>query len=671
MPAENSDNPPRRPLVVIGAGMATHALLRRLVQNGGAAAYSITVIGEEPRPCYDRVNLTDFFTGKTAEDLLLSPRQWYQEQGVTLLTGVQATAIDRARRSVMVRANDAVHSEEIPYQQLVLATGSRPFVPPIEGTHLPGVFVYRTIEDLKRIRAYARRCNSAAVLGGGLLGLEAGKALHDLHLEAHVIEVAPGLMPRQLNAEAAELLKQEVEALGVRVHVLRRAERIEEVGDQRRIHFAGHEPLDVDMVIISAGIRPRDDLADSAGLAVGERGGFAVDADLRTQDPQVHAIGECISFENTLFGLVGPCYEMAEVVADNLAAQGAGQRATARFTAAARASRLKLMGVEVSTLGVPIGESPAGTLYVSQGARYCRSLMIDRRRVIGAIGVGEWPQRERISGLIADRRRVSERQLRRFQETGDLWGDSEGASVLDWPAAATVCSCLNVTRGQLTDALQTGAASAEDLAESTGASTVCGSCRNLLCELAGQPQVAIGARGSRGLLVASVLALFAAPAIVALSPLPFAESVQSSWRNVDFLWHDSFAKQVSGFSLLGVSVVGLGISLRKRVKWFQWGEFTLWRGLHGLLGAATLGGFLVHTGMRLGHNLTFALALVFLLLNLVGAFTGITAALESRLRGAWGQRLRAWRPRLTQLHIWFFWPLPALVLFHIISVYYY
>ena len=656
----------RQPLVVVGAGMATFALLRQLEKSGALQHYAVTVIGDEPRPCYDRVHLTEFFSDKTADDLLLAPREWYDQHGIKLLTGTLATAVDREARLIHTDNGRA-----LPYDMLVLATGSRPFVPPISGVDLPGVFVYRTVEDLEQIRDYAAHCGSAAVLGGGLLGLEAGKAIYDLKLDAHVVEVAPGLMPRQLNAEAAELLKDEVEALGVQVHLLRRAERIEADDDRRTVHFAGHEPMTVGMVVISAGIRPRDELARDAGLAIGERGGIAVDTRLRTEDPRIFAIGECASLNGQLYGLVGPCYEMAEVLADNLDALARGVKTKSQFVGASTASRLKLMGVDVSTLGVSIGEAAGAALLVSRGAGYCRSLMVEQGRLVGAIGVGDWPEREQVSAAVARRRRMTNLQQRRFKETGAVWPIVERESVLNWPAASTVCSCLNITRGELTDAMQAGCTDADALAEATGASTVCGSCRELVCELAGQPQVATGARGPRGLLVASCLALFAAPAIMAAGPLPFADTVQSNWRQIDFLWQDSFAKQVSGFSLLGISVVALGLSLRKRVKWFKLGDFTTWRGIHGVVGAATLLGFLVHTGMRMGHNFTFALAAVFLLLNLLGAFTGVTASLESRFTGPWGQRLRAWRPRLTQWHIWLFWPLPLLVAFHIISVYYY
>lgn len=646
--------------------MAAFGLLRRLEKNGGLEHYAVTLIGEEPRPCYDRVNLTECFSGKSADDLLLAPMEWYRANGISVRTGLRVTAINRQAQTLTTDAN-----ESIAYQHLVLATGSHPFVPPIEGTDLPGVEVYRTIEDINRIKGFSDTWCQAAVLGGGLLGLEAAKALHDLGRETHVLEVAPGLMPRQLNADASNLLQEEIESLGVTIHVQRRAERIEATGNRRIVHCAGHEPLCVDMVVISAGIRPNDSLARDAGLECGPRVGVAVDRELMTSDPRIHAIGECASLDGTLFGLVGPCYDMAEVVADNLTAQAQGELTSAHFEATSRSSRLKLLGVDVSTLGTPIGEADEGSLVTCNGDGFSRSLIVSKRRLVGALAVGDWPERERLSGLIADRRKLSTRQIRRFDETGSVWIDSDGDSVLDWPASSTVCSCLNVTRGELTDAMQAGANDAEALAEATGASTVCGSCRNLLCDLAGDRGVAVGPKGRMALLLASCLAVILVPLLLASGPPPVVDSVRSSWRSIDQFWRDDFVKQVTGYSLLGVSLIASALSLRKRVPWIRLGDFGTWRGLHGVLGTATLVGFLIHTSTRLGHNFTLALAITFLLLNLLGAFTGITAALESRFTGPLGRRLRAMRPKLTQVHIWLLWPLPALVAFHIIAVYYY
>ena len=657
-------------LVVIGAGMATFGFLRHLEQQGGLQHFNVTVIGEEPHPCYDRVNLTDGFARKSTDELLLAPHEWYANHGIRLLTGARVEGVDREQRVVITESGNTIG-----YQQLVLATGSRPFVPPIEGADLKGVFVYRTLQDMHQIRAYANERQAAAVLGGGLLGLEAAKALGDLQLAAHVIERNAGLMPRQLNIEAARLLQQQVEELGVAVHLERQIARIEARGERRVIHYQQHDPLEVDLVVISAGVRPRDELAIACGLPVGAGGGVVVDAQLRTDDPQIFAMGECVSLDGQRFGLVGPCYGMAEVLADNLLAERRGASERTSFNAPAHACRLKLMGIEVATLGAVIDETAEASLVVGQGAGFSRSLIIEQGRLVGAIGVGDWPERQRLSIAIAKRRRVGRFMLRRFRETGSLWPVVEREEVKDWPTSATICSCLNITRGQLTAAIRAGATDANALAASTGASTACGSCRPLLCALADATGTDTATEGLpprfTGLFIPSLVALILTTAIVFAGPLPIAETVRSSWRQIDFLWTDSWARQTTGLLLLVVTLLGLTFSLRKRLSWLKLGKLSTWRGLHGVLGMSTLLAFLVHTGMRLGHNLTLALAVVFLALNLLGAVTGVATALENRFTGAWERRLRAWRPRLTQLHIWLFWPLPALVAFHIFSVYYY
>lgn len=665
MPSVIDNKKPLR-LLIIGNGMVGHELVKRLIAAGANQRFDIKIIGEEPRPAYDRVHLSGLLNGMTADDLLLSPTEWYHKNGITLLTDQRVTMLNRAERRVLVD-----NGEEHKYDFCVLATGSRPFVPPVEGTNLPRVFVYRTIEDLAQIRACAEHCQSAAVMGGGLLGLEAAKGLLDLGLETHVLEMAPGLMPRQLDTDCAKALKAKVEALGVKVHLLRATQRISEQAGQLQVEFSQTDSLRTNMVVISAGIRPRDDLAQEAGLACGTRGGIAVDDHLQTNDPRIYAIGECASFDGRLYGLVGPGYQMASVLAENLAAISAGEPAQAAFTGASEAAQLKLLGVEVATLGIPIGQQDDCVLVSQQTAESARTLMMQRGRVVGAIGVGAWPEREQIADLISQRTRVSSRQIRRFDKTAELRPNRQPVPVDQWSEDATVCSCLNVSRGTLSCAIRDGHDQIEALSATTGASTVCGSCRPLLASLVGATAQPVEVPGWRTLLVASGFAAVLVLGYWAAEPIPFADTVQTSWQKVDFLWRDSFAKQVSGFSILAISVVGLLLSLRKRFNWFQFGSYGVWRSLHSILGVATLVGFLVHTGLRMGHNFTFVLAAVFLSLNFLGAFTGIAAALESRISAAWSQRLRTWRPWLARVHIWLFWPLPALVLFHIISVYYY
>ena len=653
-------------LLVVGNGMASFALLKKLVGLGVHRKYSIVVVGDEPRPAYDRVNLTELFSGRTPEDLLLSPAEWYEENEIELITGEQVESIDRANHRVVTGTGKV-----FPYDQCVLATGSRPFVPPIEGADLPRVFVYRTIEDLAAIRECASQCRTAAVMGGGLLGLEAAKALYDLGLETHVFERAPNLMPRQLDANCAKMLKKEIESLGVQIHLLKTTERVSRNGDQLEIGFAHADSLLCDMLVISAGIRPRDELARSAELECGSRGGIVVDQHMQTNDPRIYAIGECISFNEKVYGLVGPCYQMAEVLAKNLASMANGQAMEAAFVGASEAAQLKLMGVEVSTLGTPIGLEEDCVLISQTLEDFARTLLVQRRKVVGAIGVGSWPEREQIADLISTKKKLSTRQIRSFEKSAELWPNREPEPVANWSEASTVCSCLNVSRGTLSAAILEGHCDIEQLAASTGASTVCGSCRPLLASLLGTPARQIEVPGWRSLLLASGVAAVLILGYLLADPMPFAESVRNTWHAVDWIWRESLAKQVTGFTLLGISVFALLLSLRKRWDWFRFGDYGFWRSLHCVVGMLTLLGFFVHTGLHMGSNFTFVLAVIFLALNLIGSVTGLFAALESKARGQLAEQVRAWRPRLTQLHIWLFWPLPVLILFHIISVYYY
>lgn len=653
-------------LVVIGNGMTSYGFAKELVSLGAIDKLELTIIGEEPRPAYDRVHLTELFSGKNPEDLLLATADWYAEHGIELITEEKINSIDRGNHKLIAESG-----KEFSYDQCVLATGSKPFVPPIEGAELPKVFVYRTVEDLAKIRECAKSCQSAAVMGGGLLGLEAAKALYDLGLKTEVFEMAPALMPRQLDADCGALLKKEIESLGVQIHLLRKTERISQIADQLEIGFENHDSISTDMLVISAGIHPRDELAKESGLECGPRGGIAIDEHLQTNDPCVYSIGECAAYQGKIYGLVGPCYKMAQTLAQNISDMINGIEFSTKFEGASEAAQLKLMGVEVSTLGTPIGQQDDCVLITKIAENASRTLMLQRRRVVGAIGVGPWPEREQISNLITTRKKVSSRQISRFQETAQIWHDHQPISVADWEETATVCSCLNISRGTLTAAIQQEHCDLESLAAITGASTVCGSCKPLLCSLLGAPAGVAEVVGWKTLLAASLIATTLVTGYFIVGPVPFADSVQSTWHDYDFLWRESIAKQITGFTLLGISVIGLLLSLRKRLNWFNFGDYGFWRSMHGVLGTLTIVGFFVHTGMHLGSNFTFALAIVFLALNVLGSVTGIFAALESKTHGDMAQHIRLMRPRLAKMHIWLFWPLPILILFHVISVYYY
>lgn len=642
--------------------MAGFGLCDRLVKRGVDEKYAITIFGEEPQPAYDRVNLSQLFAGRNADQLLLADREWYSENKIRLVTGRRIVGIDRETQIVIDDQGEAT-----PYDQLVLATGSRAWVPPIPGSDLPGVFVYRTIDDLNSIKRHVQQnhATSAAVIGGGLLGLEAAKVTMDLSLKPTVIEMAPGLMPRQLEANAAKVLKSRVETMGVDVLLTRRTERIADNGTGLTIHFAGSDPLNVDIVIVAAGIRPRDELAEAAELETGKRGGFAVDDRLQTVDPNIFAIGECASIDDFTYGLVAPCYLMADTLVDRLAGKDT------RFTGADQSAELKLLGIPVVALGQAIGSSPDGVILTHEDEHGYREVTVEFGRVVGAAGVGQWDDIATIRQAVDGKKRLWRKQRERFVKTGRFSPEGTALSVRQWPADATVCSCLGISRGALTEAWQNGATSAAELISATGASTSCGSCQHLVCELAGGQAGAEQTVAGQVVLVTSAVSLLLSILIAVLPPIPMADSVQSDLRWFDFIWRDNIIKQISGYSLLTISVLGMAFSLHKRTRFLKIGNYGLWRAVHTASGVAVLAGMIAHTGMRLGANLNLALALTFLLLTFVGAAAGILSGLENRLTGSSAMWARQWRPRLTKLHIWLLWPLPALIAAHIACVYWY
>lgn len=467
------DGGERQTLVVVGNGMICHALCRRLVHcEVTRGDLRVVVFGEERRPAYDRVRLTELLAGRAEDDLTLAPAAWYEEQGVEIHLGDPVVAIDRDECLVRSRSGRTVS-----FDRLVLATGSRPFVPPIPGAEGEGVLVYRTVDDLHAVAARAARSRSAAVIGGGLLGLEAARAVHALGLEVHVIEASPGLLRRQLDPAASRLLGALIEALGVRVRTSTRTRRIEARPDAFTLHFADESRLDVDMVILAAGVRPRDELASAAGLAVAGAGGVLVDDHLQTSDPRVFAVGECASHRGVTYGLLAPGLAMIDVLVNNL---GGGDAA---FTGASTSARLKLLGVQVASLGRPDeAETPGAAAHAYLAGDVYRKLVIKDGRIIGALAVGAWDDLPRVEDAIAEPRRFSFWDLRRFRGTGSLFLRSESPPVHAWPPEALVCGCLGVRRGALTEAEIQGCATVDAIAAHTGAGTMCGSCRPLLAD---------------------------------------------------------------------------------------------------------------------------------------------------------------------------------------------
>ncbi|HVU04198.1 MAG TPA: nitrite reductase large subunit NirB [Polyangiaceae bacterium] len=467
-----SDRPSgKKRLVVVGHGVVSHAFCENLFDGDSAGEYRVTVIGEEPLPAYDRVRLTSYFDTRDPKDLELADPAVYEERGARLRLATKVARIDRQRRVVVTTDNDVV-----PYDVLVLATGSSPFVPPVPGMEKPGVFVYRTIQDLEALLSYSRGAKSAAVIGGGLLGLEAAKAVKELGLETHVVEFAPRLMPRQLDAGGADVLLRKITELDVTVHLGKATARVHGTERAQGLRFADGSRLDVDMIIVSAGIRPRDELARDSGIEVGERGGIVVGDTLRTSDPYVYAIGECALHRGVIYGLAGPGREMARALADHLVS------GTGSFTGGDTSTKLKLLGVDVASIGDPFADALSGRAIVFsdlvRGVYKKMALSADGKLLLGAVLVGDAAQ----YGALLHAAKSGCPLSAAPEEL--LLGTRLASTGTDLPGTAQVCSCNDVTKDELCAAIRDeGASTVADLRRCTRATSGCGGCAPLVADV--------------------------------------------------------------------------------------------------------------------------------------------------------------------------------------------
>jgi nitrite reductase (NADH) large subunit len=463
-------------LVVVGHGPAARRLVEAVRERDMEGRWQVTVIGEEPRPAYDRVALTSYLTD--GADLAYPAH----DEEVLVRMGDPAVVIDRAARTVTTEAG-----EVLGYDALVLATGSVPFVPPVPGAET--AFVYRTIDDLDAVRARATRPDltasrrtAAVVVGGGLLGLEAARALQGLGVDTHIVEAAPWLMARQLDEGGGAMLRRHIEALGLHVHTGAGLERIE----PGAVHLVGGTVLDADVVVFSAGIRPRDELARAAGLAVGERGGIVVDDSCRTEDPHVFAIGECALVDGRIYGLVGPCFSMAEVVADRLL------DGEARFAGADLSTQLKLMGVDVASFGDPSADALDVT-YTDPIAGIYKRLVVsdDAQTLLGGVLVGDASSYPVLRAYVGA-------QLPGTPEQA-LFGGTEAAGGT-LPEATVICSCNNVSAGVIRSAIaDEGLTDVPAVKACTKAGTGCGSCVPLVKKILDEELTAAGIEVSKAL----------------------------------------------------------------------------------------------------------------------------------------------------------------------------
>lgn len=472
----------KQKVVVIGNGMVGHQFIEYLLASDNADDYEITTCSAEPRLAYDRVHLSTYFSGSSAADLALTEEDYYRNKRVNFILDDKVVDINKSEKWIKTQSGRLK-----PYDKLVLATGSYPFVPTVPGSDQEHCHVYRTIEDLDKIKVSGSQSKAGVVIGGGLLGLEAAYAIKGMGLETHVVEFAPKLMPVQLDDGGSKLLRDKIEKLGVNVHTQKNTLEITDGKHYRyRLNFTDGSHLETDMVIFSAGIRPQDELAKQCEIKLGHRGGIAIDDHCQTSDENIYAIGECAAWEGRIFGLVAPGYQMAKVAVSQITG-GQG-----KFKGSDMSTKLKLLGVDVASIGDSIARTPGAKTYSysdTSGEIY-KSLVVteDDKTLLGAVLVGDVNEYENFLNIALNRNELPENPQEMI-----LPGTESAGSFVDGLADTdTICYCNDVCKLVMTTAIQNGASTLAQIKSETLASTGCGGCTDTVQELLDSEQNKLG-----------------------------------------------------------------------------------------------------------------------------------------------------------------------------------
>ena len=470
-------------IIIVGNGMVGYKFCEKFVTKKKNKNYKLIVFGEEPRPAYDRVHLSEFFENGNAKDLEMAPRSWYKENNIDLITNERVADIHRTTKTITT-----IKENNFNYDYLVLATGSAPFVPQIKGIEKEGIFVYRTIEDLQEMLAYADKIKEknlnakVAVLGGGLLGLEAGKAIMDMGLEPHIVEFAPKLMPRQLDLRSSKVLQCQLESMGLNIHLNKITSQILGNGSITGMEFGEDDQLEVDMLVISAGIRPRDELGKTCDLKMGVRGGIVVNNKMETSDPSIYAIGEVALYNEMIYGLVAPGYEMAEVAVEQILGND-----LLMSTEIDMSTKLKLIGVDVASFGEPFMPAAKGhsILFENKTKNLYKRINVshDGKTLLGGILVGDASDYNMLHQIYLNDMSLPDNVEELILGTRGE-GDTSFGTAMDLPDTAQICSCENISKGDICNAITDGTChSLSDIVSNTKATTGCGGCKPMVVDL--------------------------------------------------------------------------------------------------------------------------------------------------------------------------------------------
>lgn len=647
------------PIVVVGGGPVGIRMAQELSHRG---AHVVLFNAERWRP-YNRVKLTPLVAGEAQIGSVFQSETFPGPGSVDRYDGVSVVEVERNAREITTSTGRKVR-----YSQLVLALGSRAFIPQIDGSDLPGVFAFRDMNDAEALVARVMTARKVTVIGGGLLGLEAARGMAHHGAEVTVIEHEHRLMPRQLDAGASEILEARIEELGTEVLTKTRVEMIRGRDRVDHVLLSDGRLLEADTVIICTGVRANTQLAAAIGLKHAR--GIEVDSAMQTSDPKIFAVGECAQHDGVVYGLIGPGFEQVQAAADAIMGDG-----TAAYAGSTPVTKLKVLGAEVFSMGdfESVEQQPGIHSYTWQeksNGQY-RRIFVRRGRVLAALGVGEWPEATRLQQAVAAKAQVFPWHILAFRRGGALWGATDD-NVAAWPANAIVCNCTGVTKGAICAAAAGGATTLDEIRTTTSANSVCGTCKPLVQGLIGQSGVPEPVRWWKSLLWISGIAALLALATVLLPRVPMADTftIGDVWFK---LWFDGVWKQWSGYTLLGITVGAAVLGLRRRISFLRrLGGYDSWRLVHLGIGIVAVIALFAHTGFRLGSGLNFWLMFSFSASLIFGALAGLTTGGEHKLlEHGIGSAKSPPRSVPHWGHVLLLWPLPVLLMIHILSVYSY
>lgn len=640
------------PIIIVGNGpvgiKAAQLLLAKSVDS------KVVIFGEERESPYNRVQLSLFLAGKVSESELDNPVLYKQHENLKEVRGRKIIAIDRANQSVTDNFGEVTY-----YSKLILALGSTPVTPEIENIDIEGVHHFRTLADTKCLIARREDSKNFFIVGSGPLGLETATAMKQPSNQVHLL-VRSKLLTKEMGDRAQQILTDHVEASGINVVYHNPIKRVIGESKVEQVELVNGELIDCDCLIFCVGVKPRIGIAEQARIET--RKGIVVDEFMRTSDENIYAIGECCEFNDVTYGIVSPGFSQAKTCIEHI--DGCLQK----YQNESAHVEVKFVDYPTGYYGDLMAEEDGCFRYANRLKGIYRKLIIKKGRLVGAIVMGPWEEEETLKYGVKKKQKITLKALREFEKTGIIFGkEPEQKKVKSLPHDYIICLCEGVTRGELSEAIQSGCRTVETLGQRTCAGTVCGSCKPMLMDLLDEPAPNLVMRHQKPVLIASVISILFIFVTVFFQPLSIADTVQLSWH-FEKLWFDNFWKQVSGYSLLGLCLIATALAVRKRWKRLNVGHVDSWRYAHSIVGILALLVLMVHTGMRLGENLNFTLMATFIGATLTGSLVGVFMARNHHWSDFKLRKHRLWWSRVHHTLLWMLLPLLG---FHILSVYYF